>query len=77
MEIVALVIGVLIGCCIGMVWRGTYLKTNSIGNLRVDHSDTDGGYLFLELNPDQSLRTIERANYVILRVRVENIVSQK
>lgn len=78
MEIViALVVGVLVGIFIGMVWRGVYLKTNAIGDLRVDHSDPDGGLLFLELNKDQDLRSIEQQNYVMLRVKVENIISQK
>lgn len=78
MEIViALVVGVLIGICIGMVWRGVYLKTNAIGDLRVDHSDPDGAYLFLELNKDQNIRMIEQQNYVMLKVKVEDIISQK
>lgn len=77
MEIAALVVGVLIGVCIGMVWRGVYLKTHSIGDLRVDHSDPDGAYLFLELNKDQNIHTIERQNYVMLKVKVENYISQK
>lgn len=78
MEIViALAVGVLIGIFIGMVWRGAYLKTNAIGDLRVDHSDPDSPYLFLELNNDQSVRTIEQQNYVMLKVKVEDIISQK
>lgn len=78
MEItIALTIGALIGILVGMVWRGVYLKTNAIGDLRVDHSDPDSGYLFLELNRDQSIHTIERQNYVILKVKVENLISQK
>ena len=78
MEIViALVVGALIGIFVGMVWRGTYLKTNTIGDLRVDHSDPDSPYLFLELNKDQSVRTIEQQNYVMLKVKVEDIISQK
>lgn len=75
--VIALVVGALIGIFIGMVWRGTYLKTNAIGDLRVDHSDPDSGYLFLELNRDQNIHTIEQQNYVVLKVKVENIISQK
>lgn len=78
MEIViALAVGVLVGIFIGMVWRGVYLKTNTIGDLRVDHSDPDSPYLFLELNNNQSVRTIEQQNYVMLKVKVENLISQK
>ena len=77
MEIVALAAGVLIGIFIGMVWRGLYLKANSIGDLRVDHSDPDGGYLFLELYKGQNLQTIEQQDYVMLKVKVENFISQK
>ena len=76
--IIALVVGALIGIFVGMVWRGTYLKSNAIGDLRVDYSDPDvDGYLFLELNRDQSVHTIEQQNYVVLKVKVENILSQK
>ena len=78
MEIViALAVGVLIGVLIGMVWRGVYLKTSAIGNLRVDHSDPDSPYLFLELNKEQNIYTITQQNYVMLKVKVEDIISQK
>lgn len=78
MEIViALAVGVLIGIFVGMVWRGVYLKTNAIGDLRVDHSDPDSPYLFLELNKDQNIYTIAQENYVMLKVKVEDIISQK
>lgn len=75
--VIALVVGAMLGICIGMVWRGVYLKRNAIGDLRVDHSDPDSPYLFLELSGNQSVRTIEQQNYVVLKVRVEDLISQK
>ena len=74
MEIIALAAGILIGIFVGMVWRGTYLKSHAIGALRVDHSDPDGAYLFLELKGDPSY--IEKEKYVMLKVKVENFISQ-
>ena len=76
-TVIALAAGILIGVFVGMVWRGTYLKTNAIGDLRVDHSDPDTPYLFLELNKDQNIHTITQQNYVMLKVKVEDVISQK
>lgn len=47
----------------------------SIGDLRVDTSDPDGPYLFLELATDPS--NLTNMDYVVLKVNFENIVSQK
>ena len=74
---IALLAGGIVGVFIGMVWRGVYLKTNAIGDLRVDYSDPECEYLFLELNRGQNVRTIAKQNYVMLRVKVESIISQK
>lgn len=77
MYIVTLAVGMLMGIFVGMVWRGLYLKSNAIGDLRVDHSDPEDGYLFLELYKGQCLPLIEQQDYVMLKVKVEDIISQK
>ncbi len=48
-------------------------KKNTIGNLRVDHSDLkDDPYLFLELETD--IKSISRKKYVLMKVRVEDFI---
>ena len=50
-------------------------KRKPIGTLRVDSSDPDGPYLFLELeaNPD----VIKKEKYVLLKVDTKSYISQK
>lgn len=63
--LIALAAGVLIG----MALR----RQRPIGDLRVDHSDPDGGpYLFLELDTDVS--AIMRKKHVMLRVKVADFI---
>lgn len=51
-------------------------KKNTIGNLRVDHSDLkDDPYLFLELETD--IKSIYRKKYVLMKVRVEDFIPHK
>lgn len=51
-------------------------KKNTIGNLRVDHSDLkDDPYLFLELETD--IKSISRKKYVLMKVRVEDFIPHK
>ena len=48
-------------------------KKNTIGTLRVDHSDLkDDPYLFLELETD--IKSISRKKYVLMKVRVEDFI---
>ena len=64
----ALLVGILLGVLIGR--RGARQKP--VGYLRVDHSDGDGPYLFLELGTD--VGTITQREYVTLRVKVEDFL---
>lgn len=54
MEIVvSLLIGVAIGILVGMSYaKKQMLKKYTIGDLRVDRSDEDGPFCFMELYPD-------------------------
>ena len=63
--------GVIIGV---MITRFLWLP-KQVGNLRVDTSDPDGPYLFLELTKD--LDSVIKKNSVVLKVRKENFISQE
>ena len=66
-----LVLGILIGC----VATVAVLKIMAVGTLRVDTSDPDGPYLFLELSKD--VGPISARKYVILEVNTKSYISQK
>ena len=69
--ILILLLGVLLGISV------TYVKMHRSvsGVLRIDRSDQDGPYMFLELNRD--LHMIESKKYVMLKVNSESYISQK
>lgn len=69
--LVGLGIGIIIGRYIS---KSTY-QTKPIGTLRIDTSDSDGPYLFLEL--DKNVGDIYSEEYVCFRVNTENYLSQK
>lgn len=51
------------------------IKPRPMGRLRIDHSDPDGPYLFLEIkvHPDEIMRRKE----VIFEVKAEDFISRK
>ena len=70
--IITLVFGIVIGLGFGVAFAP---KPKAIGTLRVDHSDPDEPYLFLQLSSNVS--DISTRKYVTFDVKVENFVSQK
>ena len=50
-------------------------KPLDFGTLRIDTSDPDGPFMFLELSKD--VDTVASKKYVILKVNLENYISQK
>lgn len=50
-----------------------YLKT--VGTLRIDHSDPDGMYMFLEIDHGK-FETIANSNYIKLRVNTKSYISR-
>lgn len=64
----------LLGIVVGMIiaW---IVRPKPIGDLRVDNSDPDGAYLFLELEHD--LPDLKKKKEVCFRVKVQNYISQK
>ena len=64
-------IGVIVGCLISAIIR----RVKSVGALRIDSSDPDGPYMFLEL--DKGIDTISAKKYVLLRVKLKNYIPHK
>lgn len=64
-------IGVLVGCLVSAIIR----RVKSVGALRIDTSDPDGPYIFLELNKD--IETVSSKKYVFLRVNLKNYIPHK
>nr|DAJ53954.1 MAG TPA: Protein of unknown function (DUF1514) [Caudoviricetes sp.] len=71
MEVIWIIIGIVIGLAISIV---SFLL-QSIGALRIDHSDEDGPYLFLELK--KGVRDISNRKIVVLTVRREDFLPHK
>ncbi|GHV47364.1 hypothetical protein FACS189499_04740 [Clostridia bacterium] len=70
--LIALVVGVLIGCILMTVIG----RTKVVGTLRMDRSDPDDDpYLFLELS--KRVDIIYRKKYVTMKVNTENLLSHK
>ena len=74
MEIAIILLIFLVGTVCGGVVTLTVLCHKSIGSLRVDTSDPDGPFLFLELNQDQSVAKLSRETFVTLRVNMKSYI---
>lgn len=64
-------IGVVVGCILVNIVQ----RVKSVGALRIDTSDPDGPYMFLEL--DKGVDTISSKKYVLLRVKLRNYIPHK
>lgn len=67
--VVFLICGYVLGYSLGKN------KRKPIGTLRVDSSDPDGPYMFLELETDPSV--IKKEKYVLLKVDTKSYISLK
>ena len=70
--VIAFILGLLGGWMIAAI---ILRRKKSIGSLRVETSDPDGPYLFLELN-DGNISELLRKRHVILNVKAGDHVSQ-
>ena len=70
-----LVIIFAIGIVVGSIITRIVTKPLDIGTLRIDTSDPDGPFMFLELSKD--VDTVASKKYVILKVNLKNYISQK
>jgi len=64
--------GIVVGCILMNVVR----RTKSIGVLRVDTSDPDGPYIFLELDKGDA-EALAREKYVLMRVKLRGYIPHK
>ena len=71
MEVIYVVIGILIGFIGASVIR----RKHPVGFLRIDKSDPDGPYLFLELK--KSVNEIVTQRTVLLEVKCEDFIPHK
>ncbi|WP_350336424.1 beta-lactamase induction signal transducer protein [[Clostridium] symbiosum] len=70
-----LVIILAIGIAVGSIITRIIIRPLDIGTLRIDTSDPDGPFMFLELSKD--VDTVASKKYVILKVNLKNYISQK
>lgn len=75
--VVMFILGFIIGGMIVFaIITSKFLKeSDPIGDLRIDESDPDGPYLFLELDTDVDL--FKHKETVTLKVKAENFIPQK
>lgn len=75
MNVIFFIVGSL-WCIVAGIFLERYFLSNkhNIGTLRVDKSDPDGPYLFLELSGDPHQLT--HGSYVKMRVDTTNLISQ-
>ena len=72
-EIVYYLIGFVVGVIISkIIFRK---KENPIGTLRIDSSDPDGPYLFLELSSEPD--SIKNEKYITLKVDTKSYISRQ
>ena len=71
METIYLVIGVLIGFSVSYI----ICRKRPVGFLRIDKSDSDGPYLFLELK--KSVDEVVEQKTILLEVKREDFIPHK
>lgn len=71
MEVVYVVVGILIGYVVSSIIR----RKHPVGFLRIDKSDPDGPYLFLELK--KSVNEIITQRTILLEVKREDFIPHK
>lgn len=71
MEVVYVVVGIMIGFVVSSIIR----RKHPVGFLRIDKSDSDGPYLFLELK--KSINEIIAQKTILLEVKREDFIPHK
>jgi hypothetical protein len=69
------VVYVVVGIMIGFVVSSIICRKHPVGFLRIDKSDPDGPYLFLELK--KSINEIVTQRTVLLEVKREDFIPHK
>lgn len=68
--------GLVIGLVVGILTSAFIFRQKPVGTLRIDTSDPDGPYPFLEIPPDE-FYAIRSKNYITLKVSTESYISHK
>lgn len=66
---------IIIGVLVGAIFTGIVFRLFSVETLRVDHSDPDGPFLFLELS--KQVEAMVSKKYVVLRVKAKDFIPHK
>lgn len=70
-----LVIIFAIGIVVGSIITRIIIRPLNVGTLRIDTSDPDGPFMFLELS--EGVGTISSKKHVILKVNLKSYISHK
>jgi hypothetical protein len=70
-----LIFMLLLGFIAGWIVHNIVTKIPVSGTLKIDSSDPDGPYLFLEL--EENVNIVKRKNCVVLKVDTSSYLSQK
>lgn len=65
----------VLGVIFGSILVYTISRANNVGNIRIDRSDPDGPYLFLELK--EGVDRLSKRRYAMCRIVDKNYVSHK
>ena len=69
-----LIVGLVIGFLATTIFKTKITKARFAGTIRLDQSDPDSPYLFLELSQD-GMSKIQSSEYVLLHVNLKNYIS--
>lgn len=69
--VIVFTIGVVIGCIVSSIVR----RSKSVGKLRIDTSDPDGPFMFLELS--KGVGDISTKKQVLLQVDLKSYISHE
>lgn len=70
-----LVIIFAIGVVVGSIITKIFTRSLGVGTLRIDTSDSDGPYMFLELS--KGVDIVASKKYVVLKVNLKSFIPQK
>lgn len=68
------VLGILLGFVLATIIKNKKADARFAGTIRMDQSDPDSPYLFLELSQD-GMSKIQHQDYVLLHVNLQNYIS--
>lgn len=61
-----------LGTVVGAIFAGIVFRFFLVGTLRVDHSDPDGPFLFLELS--KRVESVTSKKYVVMRIKAKDFI---